>query len=172
MPRILSGRVIVYLLILLILDLAIAPFFRIGFLKPALGYLMILYATFQWGMKKTIPVALAVGLSRDLANSQHFGVETFSCVTAAVLLELVIQKIERTALFFRFFISFVFILMIQVVNFTLSYSVAGGSHFFWNSLGIGLGTAIYTCALLPVFFYLTAWWFQDRLPVKQYELFK
>ncbi len=172
MPRVLSGRVILYLLILLILDLSISPFFRIGFLKPTLGYLMILYATFEWGIKKTIPVALAVGFLRDLANSQHFGIEILSCVTAAVLLERVIQKIERTALFFRFFISFLFVLMIQVFNFTLSYSVAGGSHFFWNSLGIGLGTAVYTCTLLPVFFYLTARWFHDSLPVKQYELFQ
>ena len=172
MPRVLSGRVILYLLTLLVLDLAIVPFFRIGFAQPSLGYLMILYATFQWDIRKTIPVALAVGLLRDLVNSPWFGMEMLSCAAAGFLLESVIQKIERTALLFRFLISFVFILLIEILNLLLSNSLSGNSTGPGIRFGMVVGSALYSCALLPGFFYLTAWWFQDQLPVKQYELFK
>ncbi len=172
MPRILSGRVILYLLVLLVLDLSLAPFFRIGFLKPSLGYLLILYATFQWGVQKTVPMALAVGISRDLVNSQWVGIETLACGMTAFGLEIVIQKIERKALLFRLMISFVFILLIELFNLLLSNSLTEDSNLFWGGLGGILGTTVYSCALLPVFFYCTAWWFRDQLLIKQYELFR
>ncbi|HXV28052.1 MAG TPA: rod shape-determining protein MreD [bacterium] len=172
MPRIFSGRVILYVLILLVLDLAIVPFFRIGVLQPPLGYLLILYAAFQWDIRKAVPTALAVGISRDLVSSQWFGLEMICCVSAAFLLELAVQKIEHTDFAFRAGIAFVFIFLIEILSLLLSNPFAGDTNRFWVGFGTAVGAAAYACVILPAFFYLSARWFRDRPPVKQLELFR
>ncbi len=171
MPRIFSGRVILYLLLLLIADLTITPFFQIGSARPVLQYLMVLYAAFQWDWKKAVPMAFAVGILRDLTNSPWLGAETMSLVLAALLLDFWAQKMVREIFGLRLLIGFVFLVCALFLNFIVSGLVSETVAFSWYDTMTILGTALYTVLLAPFFFWLTAKWFHDRFLLKQYELF-
>lgn len=172
MPRILSFRMMVYLWILLVLDLSLAPLFRLGALQPILLYLAILHAGFQWGSEKTVPVAVAVGLLRDLAGSHVFGLETGVLVCAALLLDLLVQKVDRQSFAVRMGVTFLFVFSVTTLLWMFSRFLGSTLSVSWDTFGTSLGTAGYGAVLAPVFFYLTARWFHDRAPLKQYELFR
>ena len=171
MPKIFSARVIFYLLILVALDLNIAPIFRLGPLQFVLTYLMVLYAAFQWGWQRTIPMAFVVGMFRDFFSSQALGVETVSLVLAALLLDQMVQKMQRELLWLRMVTGVIFILSILFFQFLITGLVTGVSQSYWYSWGIAFGSALYSAVLIPLFFFISAHWFHDRMAFKQYELF-
>jgi rod shape-determining protein MreD len=172
MPRILSGRVVLYLVFLLVLDLSVTPLIRVGGFRPILQYLVILYAAFQWGWEKTIPMAIGVGILRDLTSSQILGLETVSLVFVAFLLDLLVQKIERDIFFLRVLAVFLFVFSVLMMNLILSNFLTDIPRFSWYEIGIAVGTSLYTAAVMPLFFYGTRYWFHDRTFLKQYELFR
>ena len=172
MHRILSGRVIFYLFLLLVVDLTIMPLLCIGPLYPQLLYLMVLYAAFQWGWQRTIPMALAVGILRDLTGSQFLGFETASFVLASMILDLLVQKMEREFVLLRFAAAFIFVFCASMFHLILVSLVTGTIYLSWYRCWVVFGSSLYTALLMPLFFYVTAKWFGDRAVLKQYELFQ
>ncbi len=171
MPRILSARVIFYLLILLVLELSVLPFFRVGVFQPVLLYLMVLHAAFQWGWEKTVPMAVAAGVLRDLAGSHSLGLETAALVAASFVLDLLVQKIERDSQVTRVAVGFLFVFFVSILIVLFSNFLGEAREISWYTFGVSVGTAFYSAMMLPPFFYVTGHWFHDRIPLKQYELF-
>ena len=172
MHRILSARVIFYLFLLLIIELTILPVFRIGSIQPQLLYLMILYVAFQWGWQKTIPMALTVGILRDLAGSQYFGYEAMALVLTSWLLDLLVRSVERDSWSLKMVTAFLFVFLVTMFHMMLLSVLTPQTYVSWHWCGINLATALYTALLLPFFFHFTAKWFGDRVTFKQYELFQ
>lgn len=171
MPRIFSGRVILFLASLLIFDLTLAPLFRVGSVKPILLYLALLHAAFHWDSQKILPMALAVGLLRDLAGSHPFGLETALLVAAALALEFFVQQIDRHSLLMRLGFAFVFIFFVNLSHLAFASFLGMSYGLSSHGLSVALGTAFTTAAFLPALTWMASRWFGERVPLKQYELF-
>ncbi len=172
MHRVLSARVIGYLILLTVIDFTILPLFRIGSVQPILAYLLVLYVTFQWGWQKTVPIALAVGLVRDLTGGQYFGFETVALLYNSILLDLVARHIGRDSWLLKISAAFFFIFCVQMLHIILLSIFTQLTYVSWYWCGQTLASAMYTALTVPIFFYFTARWFGDRMIMKQYELFQ
>lgn len=171
MPRILSAKVIFYLLLLAILDLSLRPMIRIGDAGPAFLYLMIPYAIFQWGFSRSLVLAALTGIFRDLTGSHLMGVEVVTLLLFTFLFDLLAQKVERDSNWVRCAGTFLFVFCVLAAIAVFSRFLGDTVPLSGYMLGAALGTAFYTACLAPGFFALTARWFHDRVPMKQYELF-
>lgn len=171
MPRVITKRLIIYLVLWLVAEMTLLRPFWIGSAAPLPLYLMVLYACLEWGWKTTIPVAFCAGLMRDLAGSAPFGVETSALVLSSLVLDLMVQKVEHSILLFRFAIAVIFMACVLGISYMLTLVLGSRTVFVWNDLSIWIGSAVYSAVLYPFFFYLTARWFKDRRVLKQYELF-
>ncbi len=172
MPRLLSAKVIFYLLILLAADFCIMPILRFSSVQPVLIYLMIPYAAFQWHWEKTVPMAIAVGILRDLTGVLPLGVETVVLVGISFLLDGIVQKIDRNSPLTQLVLTFLFLLGAFSGSFMLSGFLAGPQSLTANMLFGLVGSALLTAVMMPAAFYFTARWFFDKSTIKQYELFK
>ena len=172
MSRIITRRLIVYLLLLLVLEMTLLRLVRIGNAAPLVVYLMVLYACLEWGWKTTLPVAVCAGLMRDLAGTATFGAETSSLVLASLALDLLVQKIEHDLTLFRMAIAFLFVLCVLSISYFFAIILGNRSGFAWQDLGALSGSAVYSALVYPVFFNVTALWFHDRDRLKQFELFR
>ncbi len=171
MSRIFSGRLILYLLFLLVADFCFAPAFHLGLIRPILLYLLIFYSAVCWGWEKTLPLAVAAGLLRDFSGSQSFGVETVAAVLGAFCLDFSLQKIDRESFVIRLGTAFLFVFLMTGLVLVMSAFLGARTPSFGLGFALCLGTGIYSAALMPFFFQLTARWFRDRGSLKQYELF-
>jgi hypothetical protein len=112
-----------------------------------------------------------VGFLRDLTGAQPFGVEVVSLVVSAHLLDLLARKVERVSWVMRLVTSFIFLISYSFFLMILSSFLTGTNRFSGYPVLASLGMALATAVLLPVFFYVTSYFFRDRLPLRQYELF-
>lgn len=172
MHRFVSVRMTVYLLLLLVADLSVSDGVKIFDVRPVFLYLLVLYAAFEWGWQQTVPAAFAAGLLRDLAGLHYFGLESLSLVLAAIVLGIAVQKVERDSLVMRLAVGWVFVFSVHVLFVIFAAPFTNILGMTWHNLLVAGATAGYTVAWLPVFFFATSRWFQDRLFLKQYELFK
>ena len=170
MSRVVTRSLILYLVLLVVLEMTLVRFFKVRNAVPLLVYLMVLYASLEWGWKTTIPVALCAGLLRDLAASGPFGVETSSLILASLVLDLLVQKIEHGLTAFRMAIAFLFIFCALALNYAFALVLGSRSAFAWQDVGALTGSALYSALVYPFFFYATAFWFQNRR-LRQFELF-
>ncbi len=171
MPRIFSGKVILYFFLLLVADLCWSPWIAVGGAQPVFLYLMVVYSAFQWGAWRSVPVAIVAGLARDLTGSLDLGVETLVLFISTLVLDFLVQKLDRESQLVRMIAAFLFVFWVLL---ELAYC----SSFFGMKLPVTghallgiLTTALYTAVWTPVFFGVTSRWFHDRTPMKQYELF-
>ena len=171
MHRLFSPRVILYTAILLTLDMTLVPLFRIGDSRFVLGYLLVVYAAFQWGWNRAVPTALFIGVLRDLLSTGMMGLETFSLFLSSLSLAFVSMKVQRESLLLRFFAAAGFVLTAVLIQLLLSGFLTGIQYDYGYYLSITLGSAIYTGLAVPVFFFISAKWFGDHLAIKQYDLF-
>ena len=172
MPRILSGRVVAYLLILLVFDLSLVPAIRIQMVQPILLYLMVLHTAFQWGIQKAVPMAIVIGLLRDFSGSQFFGIETASLIIASTVLNVIVQKIDRESAVTRIAVSFVFVFSVLMLSGLFPALVGAPVALTLHTFLISAAVACYTSVLTPIFSTVTSRWFRERAPMKQYELFR
>ncbi|MBI3306786.1 MAG: rod shape-determining protein MreD [Candidatus Omnitrophica bacterium] len=170
MPRIFSGKVILYLIILVALDMSLRPMIRLWDAGPIFIYLMIPYAVFQWERSRALTLAAFIGVFRDLTGTHPLGLETIVLVLFTFLFDLLAQKVERNFNFIRVAGTFLFVFCVLTVL-AVAACFFGGDAAFGYPAGVVFVTAFYTGCLAPLFFNLTARWFHDRLPLKQYELF-
>ena len=172
MPRLFSSKVIFYLFFLLVLDVCVMPMIHFGSARPVLLYLMIPYAALEWHWQKTLAMALAVGILRDLTGSHPMGSETTVLLAASLALDLMVQKMDRESTLMRLGLTFVLVFGVAVLTLFLSNLVGISAPVSWPALWVSLGMAAATTCVMPFFFYATAWWFHDRSLFKQYELFR
>ena len=170
MPRLRSGKVIFTLFFLLTADFCLVPLAHLP-VPPVFLYLLIPYAAFRWHWEKTVPLAIAIGLLRDLAGSQPLGAETAALAAVSAGLDFLILKIDRGSFLMQFAACFLFIFLVMALTLILSGFLGSAAGLSWKSLGIALGAALSTAAAMPFFFYLNALWFRERVSLKQYELF-
>lgn len=170
MPRLFSAKVILYFIFLFVMDVTILPVFQIQCASPSLLCLLICYSAFEWGPERTVYVAFWAGLVRDLLGSGLLGVEAGLFVGMALLLNLVVQKIEREFPGMYFLITFLFIFLAGAVRLLFSYTGELPLAMVGHYLGRVSLVALYSALLLPVFYFVTDRWL-GQSHIKQYELF-
>jgi len=170
MPRLLSPKVIFYFLLLAVLDGTVMPVFQIHGVYPNFLYLFICYAAFEWGSHKTVFVAFWAGLLRDLLGGGMIGLEASLLTALALVLDFVVQKMERQLSGIYYVITFLFIFFAGVLRLLVSYTGELPVSLTFGYLGLIAMMAIYTTALLPFFNFVSNRWFGHS--VKQYELFR
>ncbi|MBN1689149.1 MAG: hypothetical protein JW893_08620 [Candidatus Omnitrophica bacterium] len=171
MPRLFSGRVIFYLIFLLVVDFCLMPLVRSGIFFPVLLYLMVPYAAFVWRWEKTTALALVIGLLRDLTVNHPFGIETIAVVVTAHFLDIFVHKVERDAWAVRFMMSFLFLLSVGMLILVIEPMMGGRVFLSWGTFLEVFKMAVSTTFVMPVVFFCTALFFRDRAPIRQYELF-
>ncbi len=172
MHRTLSGRVIFYLLFLLVMDMSVTPLIAIGTIRPLLIYLMIVYVALEWHWPRTFPIAVVVGLMLDCVGAHPFGVETVSLAAASFVLDFLIYTIEHNSWVMRFIITFIFVFSSMLMVWVLSSLLSDSDTIAWYSIVACLQAALYTTLIMPLFCSFTSRWFSKRsVVVRQYELF-
>lgn len=171
MRRLFASKVLIYLLLLIVLDITLAPALAMGDVRFFLSYLMVIYAAFQWGWKQSIPIALLLGVLRELAGSEVLGIETCAMMMGAFLLGLAVQKIDKGMVLLRLLTTLVFVFFVLTLRALFSVFLTEMKFDYWYYLSVSLGCSVYTAALTPLFFHFSARWFHDRTAIKQYDLF-
>ncbi len=171
MPRLVSAKVILYFLLLVVLDGSVMPAFQVRFVYPSFLYLFICYAAFEWGASKTVYVAFWAGILRDLLGGGLIGLDATLLVALALALDFLVQKMERQLPWIYFIMTFLFVFCAGALRLLASYAGEMPTSSVWGYFGMISMTALYTCALLPLFNFLTNRWF-GHSSTRQYELFR
>ena len=170
MSRLLTLRVILYLLFLLVLDVCMMPAW--GGFRPVLTYLWILYVAFYGPLEAILPAAFLTGILRDLVSSQPLGVETASLVTVAAGLIFLMRKLQHDFFPFRVIGAGVFVASVLFLNLTLSSFLSSNAPYSYHAFLTCFSSAFFSALFAPLFFNLTRRWFHEASrPLKQYELF-
>ena len=93
-------------------------------LMPNVLILLIVFFTYNWGIRYSLIVALTAGLIRDSFSSDHFGLEIFSfvaCAYAAVfikryLFHISVQVSRLLMIFFLIVLNFTIHLLVRVMT--------------------------------------------------------
>jgi rod shape-determining protein MreD len=169
MPRLFSGKVILYLLILLILDICLMP--ALGAFRPILTYLWILYIAFHVP-SEILAAAVLTGIFRDLFGSQPLGIETAGLVAVSSGLLFFMQKLEREFFPMRMAGAMIFVFSALLMNLTLASFLSPTPQFSFAAVGACFASAFISGLIMPVFFFITDFGFKDSVRnLRQYELF-
>ncbi|MBU9889200.1 MAG: rod shape-determining protein MreD [Candidatus Omnitrophica bacterium] len=171
MPRLFSGKVIFYFLLLFVLDGTVLPGIQVNGAYPSFLCLLICYSAFEWGGQKTVYVAFWAGLLRDLLSPGPLGFEAGLCVLLAYALSFTVQKIEREFPGIYFLITFLYLLIVGVLRLLCSGFEGLPEAVSWSAVGGIALTALYSAAFLPLFYSITDGW-MGKSHAKQYELFR
>lgn len=171
MPRAFPGKIILYLVFMLMLDVTVMPAFFTGLFRPIFLYLWVPYVAFKWNWRYSVPMAFVAGILRDFTTVQPLGVETVVLVSCAIGLALFTQKIERESLLMQMFVVFSFVFLVLSTILILSGFLVSGHPVGSYGILVSLTAAFSSAVIAPVYFALTEWWFQGRSGLKQYELF-
>ncbi len=171
MSRAFPGKIILYLLFLLTLDVTVVPAFSSGLFRPVFLYLWIPYVSFKWHWRHTVPMAFLVGLLRDFTSVQPLGVETVVLVSYAILLTLFTQKMERESVIMQGLVVFLFVFFVLSTVLILSGFLVAGHPVGGYGFLVSMTAAFSSAVIAPFSFMLAGWWFQGRSGLKQYELF-
>ncbi len=170
MPRFFSGKVILYVLILHVLDLCLTP--SLGIFRPVFLYLWVLYAAFCGPVSALIPAAVIAGVLRDLSGSQPLGVETISLTGMACALTFLILKFQHEFFLMRMILGAIFIFFTLILNMIFSSFLAPNTPVMWNGFYASFFVTVISTFAMPFFFEVTRKWFpQETNSLRQYELF-
>ena len=172
MPRLFSVKVILYFCFLLLLDWVFTAPLRRGSFQPVFLYLIALYAGFEGDWRQTFRFAFAAGFLRDALSTQPMGVETAVLLAAALSLSFFVKKVERRSVVMRMIIGFIFIFGVNLFVLAISNLLGFSQQSLGQCLALAGSTAGSTVLFLPLFFFLTAWWFTEKEALRQYELFR
>ena len=175
MSRFLTARLIFYLVLLFALDECFLPSLRMGgAAQPVLVYLMVVYAALKWPWQRSLLMAAMVGLLRDAVGPHPLGVETAAMVTTSIALHFLVQAVDRDFLLMRFLVAFLYALGIGFFIWAFSGMLAEeeGKQLSWLPLGVIFQTALWTTAVMPVFFYVTDRWFHHPEVLSTQGLFR
>ncbi len=171
MSKLFSGKILITVLFLTVLDLCLAPIF--GAARPLTAYLLIIFAVLD-GVdgRKIAGLALLVGAVRDLAGIEPLGVETFVLFLSSLIFAFVISKIEHESALVRTSITFIFVLSVCVIRLALSAFLTGNNAIPMEFIFLCVISAFSTAMISPFFYWVMKGWFGKRSFLKQYELFK
>lgn len=172
MHRVISAPVILFILLLHVLDLTLAPVLPFSNARILFLHLFIIYAALQWEGQKAAPSALAAGILRDLTSSSALGCETLSLTAAAILLDWISHKLDRRSAVVRGVVCFFFVLATQTLVLLVSGLFLPEHRFAFKFFDVVLRTALWNAVLTAAFFPLASLWFRDDKPLRQYELFR
>jgi len=172
MYRIISKRVILFLLLLLVLDIAAAPFLTWGYARPSFSYLAILYVAFEYGWKSALPVAILVGFLRDLTSGAAVGMETLLLAFVVFVLDKANKNVISQSTFFRVIVTFLFILGLQILYLAGFSLVSPDIKISWFNLSLAVKAAFLNTLILPPFLYLATRFFDKKKRFHQFELFR
>lgn len=172
MRRLVSGRQLILLVLLLLLQHGFSPFFFTLKGRPDFFYLLVLDYAFFWNWHRVAAFALGVGLVRDFLGGHLFGIETASLAVMGWFLDLGMRKLDRESPLVRLGMSALFVALTEFLSLGLGVWIETSKGLNFELMTGVFLTTIYTTALAPGFFWFTNRWF-DRTPVlKQYELFR
>ncbi len=171
MPRLVSPRVILYFLWLAVLDGTVMPVFQIQGVYPSFLYLFVCYAAYEWGAPRTVYVAFWAGLLRDLLGGGLIGLEATLLSALALALDFMVQKMERGLPGIYFIMTFIFVFCAGLLRLLVGGAGEFSSRIVGECLGLISMTALYTCAMLPVFNFMSGLCL-GRSSLKQFELFR
>ena len=169
MYRLLSHKVAASGLFVLVLDLTLAPLIRFGAAAPVFSYMLVLYSAFHWGLHRTLPVAVFVGILRDITSSETLGAETFSLALFALVLNGVLHKLDRNSVSVRMIACFIFLNGVLAATFFLNR--ISGTYlrpFVFSTVMVILKITIYTIFLSPFFFGIAFRWFHEKKIMREY----
>lgn len=171
MSRSITGKVILYVLILLGIDICIAP--SLGLFRPVLTYLWIVYVAFHWPTQEVLPSAVLAGILRDLSGTLPLGVETVSLAVLSGLLIFFLRKFQRDVFLMQWIVGSVFIFIIMLFDVFFSGFLSPGYPVTFYALLSCFTVALTSALVMPVFFFITGRWFHKESVSlkKQYELF-
>ena len=172
MHRIFSIPVICFFLLLHVLDLTFAPALPFSSARIVFLYVVVLYGAFAWEGSRAIPLAVIAGLLRDFTSVEYLGLETLSLVAGAILLDWAVHKVDRRSQLIRGLSAFLFFLGVQILQVCLVSLLSAHGRLNVSTMGMILKTSLWNALVTPVFFYLSAVWFRDKKPLRQYELFR
>lgn len=172
MRRFFSRSLIALIVILWTADVTLMPVWFSDAFRPVCSFFLLLYAAMIWRGRHVIAIAMALGLLRDLAGVQPFGVSLLAVCSAAFFLLFVQLKIERQWIVVRMLVAFVFSMLVLGLELLFSAMLGQSQAFSFTSLRLITGSAIATSLGLPVFIAFAGFWFHDRGPLKQYPLFQ
>ena len=171
MPQFFSGKILISVLFLTVLDLCLAPI--LGIARPLTAYLLIIFAVLDGaGGRKIAGLAVLVGAVRDLAGVEPLGVETFVLFLNSLMFAFVISKIEHESSFVRTTVVFIFVLSVCFSRLVLAAFLTGNNSISTEFLFLSAAAAFSTAMVSPFFFWLMKGWFGKRSFLKQYELFR
>lgn len=170
MPRFFSGKVILYILVLHVLDVCLTPV--LGVFRPVFLYLWVLYVAFYGPVRALIPAAVFAGLLRDLSGSQPLGVETISLTGMVCALTFLILKFQHELFLMRMILGALFIFCTLIFNMILSGFLEPNTAMVWHGFYASLFMTFVSALMMPFFFEVTQKWLpQETSSRKQYELF-
>ncbi len=172
MHRILSIPVISFFILLHVFDLTFAPALPFSSARIVFLYLFVLYGAFAWEGNRAIPLAVIAGLLRDFTSSEYLGLETLSLAAGAILLDWAVHKVDRRSSFIRGFYTFLFFLGVQGIQIFFVSLLSAQGKINGATLSMIFKTSLWNALVTPAFFYFSAFWFHDRKPLRQYELFR
>lgn len=171
MHQVISKRLLVVIALLFVLDVSFSPIIAVGGAKISFLSLLVLYIAFDWGWPKAVPVAIIVGILKDLYGSAFLGLETFSLVFAVFVFDGVLKKTDKKNWLIRLPAVFMFITLYQLLNYFLILISGRLSVFAWHQIGVIFSTALYHMLVFGLFFKISVFIFDDQRRVHQYELF-
>ncbi len=157
---------------LLALDLCFAPVIQISGARPIFSFLLVAYVVFQWDSKRVLPIAVAVGLARDILGGGVFGVEMLALICWGCFLDGVAHKIEREFPGIYFSLMAFFCFCVLLTAFVLDALLGKVSWLTGAHLKVILGSSFYTALFLPLFYQIADFLFKPHAELRQYELFR
>lgn len=164
--KVFSPRTLLMILATYLVEVSVLPVIFQTTLRLSLTYLLILYVAFKWHWKKSIPVALLIGLLHDSTSSLPFGVISASLVFACLILNFAIQKIERYFLLMQVLTTFLFVLGVFWLQALFVFMLGSNMPSFGHALQVSFLGSLVACLIMPFFFSVSMRWFKDQAYLK------
>ena len=162
MRRVTSARIVLFFLFLLVLDISVLPAFRIGAVQPYFLYLAVLFIGFTWGAGSVLHAALLAGVMMDLTGSRVLGASTLTLAALAIPLDFVLQKMDRDSWLVRLLVGFLFVYSALVLQLIFVSLLRLDWLLNFKAISFAFQTALYTAAVMPLFFLMSSKWLSRR----------
>ncbi len=165
-------KLVFFAAVLLLLDICFAPVIEISGARPIFSFLIVAYAGFQWNIRRIVPLAVGVGLARDILGGGILGVEMFALTSAAFALDWIVHKIEKEFPGIYFLLTFIFCFSVLLCEFLMDAALGKIGFNIEGHFKVIFFGAFYTGLFLPLFYQISDFFFKPHTELRQYELFR
>lgn len=171
MHPIADKRLVLIFLIVLWLQISFPKFSSLYQIKPDFFLIFLTFYAFQINWKKTLSLAVFIGLTKDLFSNSFFGIETASIMVAALLLQFCAAQLDRDKKTIQitslFMFTLIHLFLFSILNFVVGGKWLLDQTFLIKCFLISAYTSMAGFVLFPFF----ERWLKYILHDKQYELF-